>query len=131
MTVFKFFLLINFIFLFSGCALFTKAPQLLTLKRLGDSQKLMEGDIEKKKKNLAKLINDIRADKLKKGIAYNRFIRLYGEPVLEKSISKDSKEKRLLYRHPIKYFDTDKVYLYFNQEAKLIAWEYVKAEPKK
>ncbi|MCF7887169.1 MAG: hypothetical protein K9L71_01985 [Candidatus Omnitrophica bacterium] len=125
------YLFIFLIFIFQGCALFTKAPQLLTLKRLGDSRKLMERDIEKKKKNLAKLINDIKTDKLKKGTSYNRFIRLYGEPVLEKLIDKDTKEKRLLYRHPTEYFDTDKVYLYFNQEAKLIAWKYIPAEQKK
>jgi hypothetical protein len=131
MIAFKFFLLISFIFLSSGCALFTKAPQLLTLKRLGDNQKLMERDIEKKKKNLTKLINDIKADKLKKGTSYNRCIRIYGEPVLEKLTAKDSEEKRLLYRHPTEYFDTDKVYLYFNQQLELVAWKYIPAKQKK
>jgi hypothetical protein len=116
-------------FLFNGCALFTKAPQLLTLKRLGDSQKLMERDVEKKKKNLAKLMDDIKTDKLKKGTSYNRFIRLYGKPILEKLIDKDTKEKKLLYRHPIEYFDTDKVYIYFDQQ-QLSAWKYIPAEPK-
>lgn len=129
MKFFKLFLLIVFMFLFNGCALFTKAPQLLTLKRLGDSQKLMERDVEKKKKNLAKLMDDIKTDKLKKGTSYNRFIRLYGKPILEKLIDKDTKEKKLLYRHPIEYFDTDKVYIYFDQQ-QLSAWKYIPAEPK-
>ncbi|MFO8053499.1 MAG: hypothetical protein R6U54_06045 [Candidatus Omnitrophota bacterium] len=120
--------------IFGGCALFTKAPQLLTLKRLSTSQKMMEKDIAKKKKNLEKLINDIEADKIKKGTSYKRFIRLYGKPVLEKVVNKENKEnkeKRLLYRHPTEYFNTDKVYVYFDQKSKLIAWKYLPAKQKK
>ncbi|MCF7917051.1 MAG: hypothetical protein K9L61_04665 [Candidatus Omnitrophica bacterium] len=116
------------IFLGQGCALFTKAPQLLTLKRLGDNQKQMQRYVDKKKKYLAKLINDIEAHKLKKGTSYKRFLRSYGEPVLEKEIQKEGSQKRLLYRNPVQYFNTDKVYVYFNPQLELIAWKYIAKE---
>ncbi len=116
--------------LLQGCALFTKAPQLLTLKRLGDSQKQMELGVEAKKKNLAKLINDIEADKLAKGLPFKKFISRYGEPVLEKEAGEGSLMKKLLYRHPLEYFNTDKVYIYFDQRLELVAWKYEKADSK-
>ncbi len=122
------FLFLILIFLLPGCALFTKAPQLLTLKRLGDNQKQMQKYVAKQKKYLEKLINDIEVKKLEKGTGYNRFIRIYGEPVLEKNIKKGDFRKRLLYRNPVEYFDTDKVYIYFNHQLELVAWKYKKAD---
>lgn len=124
-------LLLVLIFIFQGCALFTKAPQLLTLKRLGDNQKQMQRHVDKKKKYLEKLINDLKNKKLKKGTTYKRFIRSYGEPVLEKDVQKGDLQKRLLYRNPVQYFNTDKVYIYFNQQLELIAWKHIPAEQEK
>ncbi|MCF7870941.1 MAG: hypothetical protein K9L77_02710 [Candidatus Omnitrophica bacterium] len=111
-----------------GCAFFSKLPQLLTLKRVSSSQKQMERCVEKKKKYLKKLKKDIDENKLEKGITYRRFIKLYGEPVLEKDSGKKNIKKVLLYRHPTEYFNTDKVYIYFDLSDKLVSWEYQKQE---
>lgn len=128
-VLFLFFIFLS-LTLLQGCALFTKAPQLLTLKRLGDSQKQMELDVEAKKKNLEKLIKDIEADKLERGLSFKKFISRYGEPVLEKEVKKGGRMKKLLYRHPVEYFNTDKVYLYFDSNLELAAWKYEKKQEK-
>jgi hypothetical protein len=122
------FVFIALITILGGCAFFNKAPQLLTLKRVSNSQKQMERCVEKKKNYLKKLIKDINTNRLKKGITYRRFIKLYGEPVLEKDSDKKNIKKRLLYRHPTEYFNTDKVYLYFDRLDKLVSWKYQKKE---
>ncbi len=62
--------------------------------------------------------------RLKQGIAKGKFIRTYGEPVLSKKTVEPLGEERLLYRHPTEYFQSDKVYVYFDEGGRLTRWEY-------
>ena len=49
--------------------------------------------------------------------------RFFGDPVFVKKITKDEKDLELwLYRYAVRYFDSPKVYLYFD-EGKLYDWE--------
>lgn len=125
-----FFFCLAALFVFQGCALISKAPQLLTLKRLGDSQDQMARYIEKQKKNLNKLISDVNDGKLHKGLSYQEIITAYGGPVLSWDRDPEQKgiSKELLYRHPTEYFDTDRIYLYFGQDLKLSGWDYQPAQ---
>lgn len=124
-----FFLILSFILIFSqGCTAVSKLPKLLTLKRLGDSQKHMERYIQTKKQHLAKLIQDIEAGRLNSGLTHQEFIAAYGEPVLYLESEPADRGKTLLYRHPTQYFDTDRVYVYFDQDLILDSWDYQPAE---
>lgn len=117
-------LLVSF-FLFSGCTLITKAPQLMALKRFSDSQKQIERYIAAQEKKLAILKADIKNNRLEKGTAYCDILRRYGSPVLEKELDgQQGFSKELLYRHPVEYFNTDRIYLYFDSALNLAQWEY-------
>jgi len=59
------------------------------------------------------------------GLTKKRIIKIYGDPVLTKKIE-DSPPmtEALLYRHPTKYFSSDRVLLYLDEAQELIHWEY-------
>lgn len=112
-----------FLFFIQGCVLITKRRQLDTLRKLGESQRLMELHIEESLTNLAQLKNDIEKEKLSRGISYQEIINRYGRPVLEWELENESGfSLKLLYRHPTRHYDIDRIYLYFDSDLKLLTW---------
>lgn len=105
----------------SGCA---RTAGLLTLKRVGASQQEIERYLERQEKLFKRLAEDVKNKKLKPGTSKQKVINVYGEPVLSKC-NKTSLETAFLYRHPTKYFNSDKVYLYFDKDSKLSSWKYI------
>jgi len=110
----------------SGCLFLPEG--LKTLKSVGDSQKEMEAYLARQVKLFNKLLNDLEDEALKPGISKGKLIRIYGEPILSKEVVEPLRGVRLLYRHPTEYFESDRVYFYFDQKEKLVRWEY---KPKK
>lgn len=121
---------IYFIFIvLSGCGYLKYANELLALKSVGDSQLRIEKYLGKQEKLFCVLIEDIKSEKLRKGIFKREVLKLYGEPVLSETITGESVVKEVfLYRHPTDYFTSDRVYLYFDSSATLLYWEYIPYE---
>ena len=120
----KYLILIICIILFSsqGCIFFNK--EIMTLKRAGDSQKQISSYIKKQVKLFDKLVGDLKNDKLKPGVSKSSIISIYGDPVLITKKPAPLYGEVLLYRHPTEFFNSDKVYLYFDGDWILIGWEY-------
>jgi len=110
----------------TGCG--SRAEGLLTLKRVGDSQEEIERYLQRQERLFNKLAEDIKNKKLKAGISKRKITGIYGEPVLSKQPS-DSLTTVFLYRHPTKYFSSDKVYLYFDESGELSSWKYIPRAP--
>lgn len=106
----------------SGC--FFLPENLKTLKNVGDSQKEINSYLSRQVKLFNRLLADLKRNALRPGISKERFIRIYGDPVISKEIAGPSGNTMLLYRHPTNYFKSDRVYLYFDREEKLLRWEY-------
>jgi len=106
----------------SGCFFLPKS--LKTLKSVGDSQDEISTYLAKQLELFNQLLVDLEDEVVEPGISKKRFIRTYGEPILVKEVSEPSGGIVLLYRHPTEYFKSDRVYLYFDQEEKLVRWEY-------
>ena len=113
-------------FFLSGC--FFLPEGLKTLKSFGDSQERIEAYLIKQTRLFNELLNDLNQEALEPGISKNKFIYTYGEPILLKEVDNPSGGLMLLYRHPTEYFKSDRVYFYFDQEERLVRWEY---KPKK
>jgi len=111
------------VFFASGCAIFTKTEGILTLKRYSDGQVQIQRYVDRQEKFFDKLVEDLKNDKLQPGISKRKFMRSYGVPILSRA-GGDPGEEVLLYRYPTKYFNSDRVYAYFDQSGKLIRWEY-------
>jgi len=118
------FLLISCLVLFAiqGCLFLPES--LKTLKSVGDSQDEIETYLARQAKLFNKLLASLKDEDLEPGISKKRFIQIYGEPVLTGEVTEPLGGVKLLYRHPTKYFESDRVYLYFDQEENLVRWEY-------
>jgi len=114
------------LFFISGC--FFLPERLKTLKKVGASQDEISAYLAKQLESFNQLIVDLDDEDIEPGISKKRFIRIYGEPILSKEVNEPTRGTILLYRHPTEYFESDRIYLYFDQEEKLIRWEY---KPKK
>ncbi|MFH1519991.1 MAG: hypothetical protein ABIE75_05445 [Candidatus Omnitrophota bacterium] len=118
------FLIASYLALFclAGCLFLPQS--LKALKQVGASQAEIETYLARQVKLFDKLLVDLKREALKQGMPKNKIIATYGEPVLAKEVTEPSSGQVLLYRHPTEYFQSDRVYLYFNQKGKLIRWEH-------
>ena len=118
------------IVLLCGCAKVAHLNELLTLKRVADSQKQIEIYLAKQERGFNRLNEDIKNNALAKGQLKRSIIAKYSEPVLTKEPEPESVgiKEILLYRHPTNYFKSDRIYLYFDNGNKLISWKVEPAE---
>jgi hypothetical protein len=66
---------------------------------------------------------------LKPGFSKEQMLGRYGEPVVFlKNTDSGDIEETWLYRDPLTYSNTDRVYLYFGRDSRLLSWEYKPAE---
>jgi len=114
---YKKYILINLLvlFIFFGCS-----GRILNLISLNGSLTSLQRETDISQVKFEKLAEDIKTAKLKSGLSEQDILMLYGEPVLVKKVDMASEE--WLYRAPLKYFDTPKVYLVFDEGQKLLKW---------
>lgn len=102
--------------IFFGCS-----SRILNLIAFNNNSKAIEKETQLQQNNFDKLMDDINNVRLKKELSKNDIISLYGKPILVKKIDRGSSEE-WLYRSPLKYFDTPKIYLIFDNQEKLLIW---------
>jgi len=119
---------VTMLFLLEGCVYFTHHEQIMLLERFMANQREIENYLKGHEEFFYKLEDDIKNNRLKKGIAKGEVLFVYGEPILCKDIRKgDSILETCLYRHPTKYFNTDMIYLNFDKDHKLCSWRFIPA----
>ena len=110
----------------TGCAKLSHLPQLLTLKAYSENKDEQQDYVQKHDTNFEKLLkavadNSLAQDKDKKSV-----LREFGDPILTQRLVRDNVTvDRLLYRYATKYFDSEKVYIYFDKKGKLLDWKHV------
>lgn len=80
---------------------------------LGKEKKAQEDYVARARSRFKVLLDDLRKDRLKAGTVKTDVTRRYGEPVLED-------EGVLLYRDPVDFMHSTKVYLTFDADKRLI-----------
>ena len=119
--------IISLLVIFSGCAAVRNPTQMKTLLKLNSSQKQMHSYVTKQERGFKRLCSDIDRKRLKVGLSQREVVSLYEEPVLEREVKG---KIQWLYRHPTEYFNSDRVYLYFDSSDVLVGWEFDKKEEK-
>ncbi len=104
-----------------GCSTIDK---LLVLKHYGDNQDQTKRYIKKTEEFFDKLVRDVKDGRVKPGATKEEFMATYGSPVLTEEESSLKGGLVAVYRYPTYYFDTDKVYVYFDDNFKLVSYEY-------
>ncbi|HOX54133.1 MAG TPA: hypothetical protein PLC32_01625 [Candidatus Omnitrophota bacterium] len=124
-------LFFSFLVLLSSCSIITRTNQMLTLKSLGDDQALQTKFLKQQEKNFQLLLSDVQNGILKKGATRKDMLSRYGEPIAIKEMTKDSLfAEQFVYRHPEQFFDSEKVYLFFDKDQALAEWKYEPAPEK-
>lgn len=110
---------------FSGCGFLRHPGKLLRLKSLRDNQIDIQRYIERQERLFEVLVEDIKNSRLDTGLSSLIIVKKYGEPVLVRENKEECPSCRVfLYRRPVDYFSSDKVYLYFDDKDELSSWEY-------
>lgn len=119
------FILLFILFFLTGCAKLAHLDQLLTLKGLSDEQAQMGQEIERQDAKFERLVAAVEEGSIVKYKSQKSVSAQFGPPVY---IEKDEEDGRPLevwvYRYAAKFFDSPKVYLYWDQSGKLIRWNY-------
>lgn len=116
--------------LFCGCAKLAHLDELLALKSVSDNQRQIEIYLAKQECGFNRLKDDIKNNRLKQGELKRSVIAKYSEPVLTKKAMPENVgvKEILLYRHPTNYFKSDRIYLCFDANNRLVSWELKPAE---
>ena len=106
-------LILGFLFCCSGCS-----QPLRTLMAVNAEQKAQQDSVHKENQQFERLLKDIKACKIKQGMARSLAIKRYGSPVLE---AHSEVGKTLLYRNPVVFLHATKVYLNFDEHDILVS----------
>jgi len=124
------FFIISFIFL-CGCAKLAHLQQLLTIKAYSDNKDVQENFVSKQNGDFERLLQDVQARGLDDYQTKKELIEAYGPPVFSREVVRNDKTVEMcLYRYATEYWDASKIYVYFDQESRLVDWELVPPPPK-
>ena len=114
------------IFSLSGCAKLRHLNELLTLKDYSEEQASIDGQVKLQDEKFDRLLEAVRSGKIDAYKEEKEILDNFGEPVLKRE-EKGEEEilSEWLYRYQVKYFDTDKVYLYFDNNGILKDWKVI------
>lgn len=108
-----------------GCAWLRNGPELLTLQKVSKSGEEITRHLTEQEKLFYALRDDLIHDRLEPGLSKENIITAYGEPVLSKGPQPNQPSTEiLLYRHPTKFFSSDRIYLHFDESNILTHWEH-------
>ncbi len=96
---------------------------LRTLMAVGNEQKEQAAYVRQQQERFKVLLRDARRGRLLPGLRQERVVARYGEPVLREG-------NTFLYRDPVAFFDSPKVYISFDASGLLSSIRVVTDEPK-
>ena len=114
-----------------GCAKLTHLQELLTLKAYSDEQEGQAEYVKEQDARFEKLLAAVNSGDIENYFTPEQIIKTFGDPVFRREAEREGQVLEVwLYRYAIRFFDSDKVYLYFDDENRLKDWEHVPAQPK-
>ncbi len=116
--------LLSVIILFSGCTSSGRVERLLTLRALANEQKNLNAYVEKQDKKFENLLEVVRTGAMGQYADRKSVKRNFGDPIYVKKVEKNGKpQEEWLYRYATQFFNSEKVYLYFDGKGKLVKWK--------
>jgi len=112
--------LLTIIFLTSGCSTVGHMDELLRLKGYSKEKDRQENIVQRQNKNFENLTAAVSSKGLKHFPDKKSILKGFGKPVFTYDVVKEGKNQDVwLYRYSTKFFGSDKIYLYFDQQGKL------------
>ena len=114
---------------FSGCMKLKQVlyvRPLLTLKASSDEGDTMDSYVKAQDMKFEALVAALYDGTLEHGLTQEKIKEGFGDPVMIENVTRNNQEMTLwLRRYTVRYWDSDKVYLYFDKAGKLQDWEFV------
>ena len=108
-----------------GCAKVSHLDQLLTLKGVADEQTQIGKFVDEQDRKFDTMVAEAKAGTLDQYGSKQKIVRTFGEPVHVQNVMENNRElEACLYRYSTEFFDTDKVYIYFDADGSLVRSEY-------
>ncbi len=99
---------------------------LKTLMELGRSQADIAKSLKKETKNYEKVKKAIISDKLEEGMPAGKIRKKYGDPIMDNIYDKKRNAYKWLYMPAASsHFEGEKLYLFVNEDGKLVGWKLV------
>ena len=100
--------------------------ELLTLQDMSKDRDQQIKYVDEQNKKFDQLLEVVNAGRLSEYSDKKKVVKAFGEPILAKSIVEDGQPaEEWLYRYATKYFNSDKIYLYFDGQGNLIRGQHV------
>jgi len=117
--------LIPFLFVLTGCSLFSNMDGAMRLKNYSENKDHQEASVKRQNKNFDRLIAEVKGPGLGRYPDKKSIRKHFGPPVFVMQTEKvDTKYEVWLYRYSTQYFGTDKLYLYFDSKGILKDHDY-------
>jgi hypothetical protein len=112
--------------LLTGCAKIEHMDELLALQSFSDNQDAQKRYLAQEEQKFQNLLSDVKQQKLSPGISKLSIFSTYGKPILITEVKDDLVIKQeLMYRHPAQLLGSEKVFLYFDAQSRLVKWQYL------
>ncbi|MDO8581106.1 MAG: hypothetical protein Q7S13_06470 [Candidatus Omnitrophota bacterium] len=121
-------IVLGFALITSGCAKLAHLQELLALKAYSEEGSRNQQLVAAHNTKFDALVRAIESQDIKKYSTQKSIKKSFGQPIFvgQKQVGGQQQEM-WMYRYATKYFNTSKVYLYFDTSDKLATWEYVPA----
>ena len=122
----RFLYVVLVIILFAGCSKLAHLSQLLTLKSYSEEQADLDKYVDTQYKNFDLMIKAFKSKEIYKLKNKDAFLEKFGDPIFSRvDIVNGKQEDILLYRKPKAFFNSDKMYIYFDKNGNLLNIQYV------
>ena len=114
--------------LVSGCAKLTHLQELLTIKAYSDNQEAQAQYIKETDARFEKLLAAVSENRMDEYPTKTSIRRAFGWPILSRDITRNGEpQQQWLYRYAVRPFDSEKIYIYFDEAGAVMDIEYVPA----
>ena len=122
------FLLVFLIFFSAGCSIIKHSGELLVLKGVADDEAFLSKKVKIQDARFQKMLKAYESDQLVSYTTQSQFIKAFGSPVFERIYDKDSALEEWLYRYSTQFFNSPKIYVYFDDKGQKIDFHYEKGK---
>ena len=129
-SIFKTILLFSAIIIFSGCAKLAHLQELLTLKAMSDEADKTDKYVKEQDRKFGLLLEAKKDGTIESYKDKKTIVKKFGDPVFCRNETKLNREvEECLYRYAKKFFDSEKIYFYFDSSGQVVTWEFHASEP--
>ena len=114
------------LFFLAGFAKLAHLDELLTLQDFSNEQGAQAKYVQEQNAKFDALLVAVKNGTVESYASRDGFRNGFGEPVIKRQVDQDGRPLEMwIYRYPAKVNGAQKVYLYFDDQGKLVEWKHI------